>query len=71
MLRKGSGFTLYLFLPDGQKKDAAANAKYSRTPLKINHECSQSLTQDAAVLSKAPVTLNLFQGLLLIDKIRC
>jgi hypothetical protein len=24
MLRKGSGFTLYLFLPDGQKKDAAA-----------------------------------------------
>jgi hypothetical protein len=30
MLRKGSGFTLYLFLPNGQKKDAAAilNARY-------------------------------------------
>jgi hypothetical protein len=24
MLRKGSGFPLYLFLADGQKKDAAA-----------------------------------------------
>jgi hypothetical protein len=31
MLRKGSGFTLYLFLPDGQKKDAASilNVKQS------------------------------------------